>query len=371
MRKRARHIVLGVQIVVVAIVALFLAVGVNGVLAAFLVSQTPAASASPQAMKPAPVTAANQGAQFESLLFTRNLFNQNADIEPTPAMPVPEPRPGTGDEGALEDLVAEEEPPPSGVPVPTDLQILLVGTQVAEDPAWSLAILKDLEASPGANDALYSRVGQTIKEDATILRIDRKRVYFRRISQGGRIEYIDIETTEAQVRQRLVEARREPAKPATRAPEPAPGSTTPSPNVSQAEPAPQTPPVRVASAGAVDPSAIESLGEDTYGIPRDMAEQVRRDPKMLQDPRFGAPPQIQPVYAGGGVSGFRVLGVQPGSIYDKLGLKNGDIIQNVNGQVVDNPQKALAFFDQLGPSQDVGIQVNRRGRHKTLTYKLK
>ncbi|MDX9724535.1 MAG: PDZ domain-containing protein, partial [Myxococcota bacterium] len=101
-----------------------------------------------------------------------------------------------------------------------------------------------------------------------------------------------------------------------------------------------------------------------------MAEAVRSNPKILQDPKYGAPPQIQPVYGGGTVKGFRVLNVQSGSIYSSLGIQTGDTIVDVNGQIVDNPQKALSFFDQLGPGADVAVKINRKGRLKTLTYQL-
>jgi len=361
MQRSVRTSILGLQIGLTLLIGLFVALGANGILASVLIGLTPAGGA-----PPAPSTAEAEGAADEvaahadnALLYNRNLSNQAVD---TPAPVEAE------DTEALDPAaeLAEEQAIHAalGAPVPSDVRFLLVGTQVAEPAEYSLAILKDLDGGP-TDDAIYRRVGASfLNEDATIVAIDRKRVFFQRHSERDRIEYIDIDTTAADVagRARKAEAAKvEPEKAKAR-----------TDNAAEKQAAtPEVRPTKVASVGAVDPSAIELLEPDTYGIPRDMAEQVRLNPKIMQDPKFGQPPQIQPVYKGGAVNGFRVLGVDPNSVYGKLGIENGDIILDVNGQIVDNPQKALSFFDKLGPDADVAIKVNRRGRPKSLTYKLK
>ncbi len=355
MQSRVRKWVLGSEVLVAVVLGLLVAYGVNGMVAAGLVKAT--SMVVPAATPPA--QAAKLGAEHEEnlLVYNRNLFNQSAGEAPAEVVQSTQDLAQDG-EMAVEDLPPEL---PAGVPIPSDLRVLLIGTQVAGDARYSLALLKPLDATN--QDTLYRGVGSVALEDGVIVRIDRHRVYVRRQSYGNRLEYIDIDTTAQDLM-----ARARPAEP------------RPNQRVSAAMPAdvkadesapPVAAPQRVASAGGLDPGAIESLGADTYGIPREMAEMVRDNPKLLQDPKFGQPPQIQPVYRGGVVNGFRVLQVQPGSIYAMLGVQNGDIIMDVNGQIVDNPQKALSFFDQLGPGQDVGVKVNRFGRHRTITYKMK
>jgi len=211
-------------------------------------------------------------------------------------------------------------------------------------------------------------VGQSFMDgDATIVWIERKRVYFQRHSRQDRVEYVDIESTAADIlaRARKVETsqpKEDKSKDTNDDKGTGSGSAKNDGRVASA-----TPP-RAGGIAALDADRIEAMGNDKYGVPREMAETVRSNPKMLN--QVAPPPQIQPVYKGGGVEGFRVLGIQSNSIYGKLGIRNGDIILEVNNQIVDNPQKALSFFDKLGPNEDVGVKVNRRGRHRTLTYTL-
>lgn len=64
------------------------------------------------------------------------------------------------------------------------------------------------------------------------------------------------------------------------------------------------------------------------------------------------------------------MGLQQGSIFSTLGLQNTDIIMNINGELVDKPQKAMALFDTLKPGEDVKVKVNRKGKIQVLTFKL-
>ena len=101
-------------------------------------------------------------------------------------------------------------------------------------------------------------------------------------------------------------------------------------------------------------------------------EAIRKNPNSLKNnPQYGAMPKVQPVYKNGNIGGFRLLGVESGSIYSQLGLKSGDTIIDVNGQAIEGPQQAMALLDALKPGQDIGLKINRSGQEKTLTFQLK
>jgi len=99
-----------------------------------------------------------------------------------------------------------------------------------------------------------------------------------------------------------------------------------------------------------------------------MADAIKDNPKLLKDRRYGQPPKLAPYYKGGKIAGFKLVRVDPNSIYGKLGIRRGDIISNVNGQVVDKPQKAMELFNQLGPGGNVELNILRKGRPTTLYY---
>ena len=54
--------------------------------------------------------------------------------------------------------------------------------------------------------------------------------------------------------------------------------------------------------------------------------------------------------------------VRKGSIYEKLGLKNKDVIVQINGFTVDNLPKALKFFEALKLEEKITPRITREGQ---------
>lgn len=73
----------------------------------------------------------------------------------------------------------------------------------------------------------------------------------------------------------------------------------------------------------------------------------------------------------GEINGFRVLDMQPGSIYEQLGLQRMDVIKGVNGEPVDSIQKAMEMYNTLKNGSQVKLQIERGGKTDTFTYDIK
>ena len=69
--------------------------------------------------------------------------------------------------------------------------------------------------------------------------------------------------------------------------------------------------------------------------------------------------------------GFLVRQIQPGSTYEKLGLKPGDVIKNVNGQALASMDDVMRLYQQFGSAQRVLVEVQRQGRNETLYYDMR
>lgn len=65
--------------------------------------------------------------------------------------------------------------------------------------------------------------------------------------------------------------------------------------------------------------------------------------------------------------GFRLLGVRRGSIYAHVGLQNGDLVEKIAGQPLDNPEGALAAYTQVRSRNPITVDFRRRGTAMTLT----
>jgi general secretion pathway protein C len=80
--------------------------------------------------------------------------------------------------------------------------------------------------------------------------------------------------------------------------------------------------------------------------------------------------RIRPHFRNGKPDGFRLTGIRPNSIFYKMGLKSGDIITGVDGKDIESVDDALKFYQNLQSSSRVQLQIKRRGRPKTIDYRI-
>ncbi|MBL7685873.1 MAG: hypothetical protein JNK65_07575, partial [Deltaproteobacteria bacterium] len=77
-----------------------------------------------------------------------------------------------------------------------------------------------------------------------------------------------------------------------------------------------------------------------------------------------------PNFVGGKPAGLKLLSMTPTSIFAKLGLQRGDVIERINGSDVDM-QKGLELFNQLKGQKQITIDLNRNGQKQTLDYEIR
>ena len=59
-------------------------------------------------------------------------------------------------------------------------------------------------------------------------------------------------------------------------------------------------------------------------------------------------------------AGVKIYPIEPDSIFSKIGLKNGDVIKEVDGMEISSPEQAIAIFKKLKAGDDVDIKVKAR-----------
>jgi general secretion pathway protein C len=70
-------------------------------------------------------------------------------------------------------------------------------------------------------------------------------------------------------------------------------------------------------------------------------------------------------------AGFRLFRIQDDSIFRRLGLQNGDVVQRVNGQAVSDPANLLAFLQHLRTEPRVALDIRRGAERRTMVYDLR
>ncbi|MBW2216317.1 MAG: PDZ domain-containing protein [Deltaproteobacteria bacterium] len=81
--------------------------------------------------------------------------------------------------------------------------------------------------------------------------------------------------------------------------------------------------------------------------------------------------RIQPHFKDGNANGLAISRIKRGSIFSKLGMRNGDIIQQIDGNSLSSPEDIFGLYEKLRSGSQASLQISRRGRPKTLNYRFK
>lgn len=78
--------------------------------------------------------------------------------------------------------------------------------------------------------------------------------------------------------------------------------------------------------------------------------------------------RIRPYFSSGEPDGFMVSRIKRESIFQKMGLRNGDVIQGVNNQPIGSADDMLVLYRGLKSGSEVTINIKRAGKKETLRY---
>ncbi len=200
---------------------------------------------------------------------------------------------------------------------PTKLRLALLGTIADQDNSGRAIILDESQRS----QALY-RVGEKVQE-AEIREILRGKVVLR---VDGRDEVLEMSE-----------------KPSSASPAP----LRPRPDIVA------PPSVHAPTAGPQGMSRTEI--DQAVGNMGDVLSQVR----------------LRPYFRNGEVQGVIVSQIRRGSIFANIGLRNGDVLQSVNGVPVAGPDEIMALVEGLQAGDQLDIGLLRQGREETLNYTIR
>jgi general secretion pathway protein C len=202
----------------------------------------------------------------------------------------------------------------------TELKITLVGTIVGA-PQNSFAIIEDNEAK---KQDLY-QIDDMIQDQARILEISRCRVLIMREGQQEVLE----------------------------CPEPEEKGKTGSKTVAYTMPSQEYP-------------GVKKMTETEYAIDEKEVENALNNINQLMTQL-----RIVPNFEDGKANGFKVFAIKPNSIFENIGLKNGDVIQKVNDREITTPDKAFQSFQELRNERNLTVGILRKGEQKTLNYQIR
>ncbi len=78
--------------------------------------------------------------------------------------------------------------------------------------------------------------------------------------------------------------------------------------------------------------------------------------------------RIRPYFSSGKADGFMISRIKPGSIFQKMGMQNGDIIQGVDNQPIKSPDEMLKLYNKMKSGSAISLNIKRKGRTQNLRY---
>jgi general secretion pathway protein C len=256
---------------------------------------------------PGPIASLNQSAVDQIL--KRNIFNS---------------------EGAATDEAApaEDGKPLTTEVVKSDLPVKLLGTIYGGDPLSGIALVENTQKKT-TNSFL---VGDALTKEATVKEVHKERII---IDRSGRLEYIEVE------RQELARSRRKKK---------GGGSATPSPAATIAPIATEPPPSTFREEGFErDKTNIQMTSAYKNKL---LSTDIT---KVLQDAK------ASPHMVDGELRGFVLTRIRKDSIYEKAGLQNDDIVEEINGVPLTDTSQAIKLLQSLKNENEIDVRVNRAG----------
>lgn len=70
------------------------------------------------------------------------------------------------------------------------------------------------------------------------------------------------------------------------------------------------------------------------------------------------------------VKGWKMMQIDKGSIYDKAGVKDGDVITNVNGKKLGDASSAIKIMNRMRKADNIEFNVIRNGKPTSLSIQV-
>ncbi|HQP24195.1 MAG TPA: PDZ domain-containing protein [Smithellaceae bacterium] len=105
------------------------------------------------------------------------------------------------------------------------------------------------------------------------------------------------------------------------------------------------------------------MGSEPVGISRQESAQALGDMKSVMSQAI-----VRPFLSAGVPQGFIVSNIVPGSVYQRLGIQNGDVIVDVNNKKLENTDDIINLFNAMQAGGSVSVNLVRGGKKETVNY---
>ncbi len=127
-------------------------------------------------------------------------------------------------------------------------------------------------------------------------------------------------------------------------------------------PTPNQPPIFLISIKHPIPEgAVKHQGNSSYVIERRLVKEQLDSPDLLSHAR------LTPLADGG----YRLIEIVPGSLYEHLGFRDGDVIRTINGKAITSVLDLADLYGRRSAIETLQIEIVRRGNQESMEYRFR
>jgi general secretion pathway protein C len=212
-----------------------------------------------------------------------------------------------------------DAPPPTA---PLDVQMTLIGTGEGED-APSFAVIEDRIT----REQRVYRVGDVVKDGVVLAKVERNQIVLR---LGAQQQVLTLYTDGTE-------------------------------DVASGAGAPRAPGDVAAVTGGVRQVQTNRWVLDK----QEVSAALENLPQLLTKAR------VIPNFSDGKPDGFKIFSIAPDSLYAKIGLQNGDVLQQINGVEIKDPENFMRVFQQLKDETNIALDFVRNNRRESFAYEIR
>ena len=81
--------------------------------------------------------------------------------------------------------------------------------------------------------------------------------------------------------------------------------------------------------------------------------------------------RLVPAFVDGKPVGFKIFAIRKGSLYERIGLENGDVVTEIDGFDLSSPEKALEVYSHLREATAATLSLTRATKRYSIRVEVR
>ena len=120
-----------------------------------------------------------------------------------------------------------------------------------------------------------------------------------------------------------------------------------------------------------DSASSSSAGSSAPSVESMVVNKAELDEALSNLPLLLTQARAVPYFKDGKSVGLRLFAIKSGSMFETIGLKNGDILKSINGTSLADITQAVKLFEELRNERSISVQVERNREDKEFQYQIR